>query len=285
MFNYFLYRIAQAIALSLPLKVAYSIAVFLADLRFLFAHEDRRNVAGNLKVVFPEKSDIQIKEISKKLFRNFAKYLVDFFRIQDINSDYIAKNVRIKDIHYLDSALAERRGVMLLTAHIGNWELGGVVTSMLGYSFITVALPHKSKQVNEFFNKQRESKGVKALPLGNAAKPFLKTLRVNGFLALVGDREFLGKGILTDFFSRPSIFPLGPAVLSLHTKPNIILGFMLRMPDDKFELVFEKPIDYVVTGDNQKDIKEIILKYKSVFEKYIRLYPDQWFMFRRFWSE
>ena len=284
MFSYLLYRFAQAFALILPLRVAYSIAVFLSDIRFLFARQDRFYVTANLKVMFPYKSVDEIEKISIQLFRNFAKYLVDFFRFKKIQSEYINKNIHVKDVHYIDDALAQGKGAILLTAHMGNWELGGVATSMLGYPFTTVALPHKSKKVNAFFNKQRERKGIKVFPLGNAAKALLRALRNNDLLALVGDRDFLGKGILVDLFGKPTIFPLGPAVLSLQTGAKIIPSFTLRRPDDTFDLVFNKPIEYNVSGDKEKDLKEIVIKYKLVFEEYMRLYPEQWFMFKRFWD-
>jgi len=283
MFNYLLYRFAQVLALSLPLRTAYSIAVLLSDIRFLFARQDRIHVTGNLKVMFPQKSNAEIKKISKLLFRNFAKYLVDFFRFKKIREDYINKNIHIKDLHYLDDALALGKGAILLTAHMGNWELGGVVTAMLGYHFTTVALPHKSKRVNNFFNKQRKEKGLEVLPLGHAAKALLRALRKNGLLALVGDREFSGKGILVDLFGKPTTFPLGPAVLSLQTQAKIIPSFMLRRPDDTFDLIFTKPIEYNPSGDKDRDLREIVTKYKSVFEEYMRLYPEQWFIFKRFW--
>lgn len=285
MFSYIFYRIGQTIALNLPLKFAYALAILLSDLRFLFARQDRLNVAANLKVIFPEKSDKEIRKISIRLFRNFAKYLVDFFRFDKIDIDYIKKNIKLENLHYLDSGFKEGKGVIILTAHLGNWELGGVATSMSGYPFITVALPHKSKKVNEFFNKQRENKGIKVFPLGNAAKPLLRTLRKNGLSALVGDRDFSGKGMLVEFFGKPTIFPLGPAVLSLQTQAKIVPGFTLRKADDSFEVVFNKPLEFNVSGNHQEDIKEVITKYKQVFEEYIRLYPDQWFVFRKFWGE
>jgi KDO2-lipid IV(A) lauroyltransferase len=110
-------------------------------------------------------------------------------------------------------------------------------------------------------------------------------LRKNEVLALVGDRDFVGKGIVIDFFGKPTNFPLGPAVLSLQTKAKIVPAFMLRNDDDSFDLIMDKPIEYEPGLDKEKDAKEIVTRYKTVFEDYIRRYPDQWYMFRRFWKE
>ena len=285
MISYILYRIGEILSLSLPLRAAYAVAVFLSDLRYLFAAKDRKIVTENLRAIFPEKNDQEISNIRLRVFHNFAKYLVDFFRFKKLNLDYIKNNVKIINNSYLDEGLKLGKGVIIVTAHLGNWELGGVVASMVGYSLSTVALPHKSKIVTNFFTKQRESKGLKVFLLGDAVKGCIKVLRNNQLLALVGDRDFTDGGKSLNFFGKPSLFPEGPAVFSLHTGAVIVPGFMLRNEDDSFSLAFEKPLQYVISGDQKKDIDNIISQYKSIFEKYIRSYPDQWYMFRRFWKE
>lgn len=273
------------LSLSLPLKAAYAVAVFLSDLRYLFAFNDRKIVMENLRTIFPDKKDEELFSIRLRLFHNFAKYLVDFLRFKKLNIDYIRNNVKIINMEYVDEGLREGKGVILVTAHLGNWELGGAIVSMTGYSLSSVALSHKSEAVTNFFTKQRERKGLKVFLLGNAVKGCLKVLRDNQILALVGDRDFTEGGKVMDFFGKPSVFPEGPAVFSLHTGAVVIPGFMLRNEDDSFSLVFEKPLQYTASGERNRNLENIIAQYKSTFEKYIRLYPDQWYMFRRFWKE
>ncbi|MBU1870277.1 MAG: lysophospholipid acyltransferase family protein [Candidatus Omnitrophica bacterium] len=283
MLNYLLYRIGQFIALAVPLNIGYAIAGFIADVRGMVAREDKKAVTGNLKTIFPEKSDNEIEKLRIQMFRNFSKYLVDFFRFQKLNKDFIEKNVRIENSCFLDEAIAKGKGVIILTAHLGNWELGGVVAALSGYSLWVVALPHKDKQVDDFFNSQRQSKGIYVIPLGKAVRKCLTVLNEKKILALVGDRDFTEKGALLDFFGRKSIFPEGPAAFTLKTGASIIPGFMLRNQDDSFTLRFEKAISHKQTTNTQKDVEEIIGRYITTFEDYIRKYPDQWYMFRRFW--
>lgn len=284
MINYALYRIGQWLALVLPLKFAYGFAVFVSDLHYLVAREDRRAVAENLRAIFPEKTDAEIRSLRLRMFRNFAKYLVDFFRQADIDRAYIERNVRLQNMHYFDEALATGKGGIVVTAHLGNWELGGVVIAGLGYPFWVVALPHKSKRVNDFFNAQRQRQGMTVIPLGRAAITCLKALHQNKLLGLVGDRDFAQSGTRVDFLGRPTIFPEGPAAFALKTGSLIVPGFMIRNSDDSFTLSIEKPIACVPTGDRQKDLEGLIGRYKAVIEEYVRRYPDQWFMFRRFWA-
>jgi KDO2-lipid IV(A) lauroyltransferase len=282
--NYLIYKAGQFIALTLPLKVAYIAAVIISDLRYIFAFQDRRAVKENLKVIFPQKSDREIRRIRIRMFNNFAKYLVDFFRFSKIDLEYIKNNVHIENKHYFDEALSRGKGVIVLTAHLGNWELGGIVVALLGYPFWAVALPHKHKKVDAFFNAQRQSKGVNVIPLGKAVRQCLNVLKENKLVALVGDRDFTEKGIIVDFFGKPAFFPEGPAAFALKTGASIVPGFIVRNKDDSFTLKIEKPLEFNPALDAGKDLKEIVGQYKIIIEDYIRRYPDQWYMFRRFWK-
>lgn len=283
MLNYILYKIGQFISLHLPLKIVYKLAVLVSDLHYIVADKDRLAVKENLKAIFPEKSEREIRRIRIRMFRNFAKYLVDFFRFSKIDTEYIKKNIRLENIHYIDDALSKGRGAIILSAHIGNWELGGVVVAVLGYPLWVVALPHKHKNVNNFFNFQRQLKGVKVIPLGRAVRQCLNLLKNNGIVALAGDRDFSEKGVVLDFFGKPTFLPEGPAAFCLKTGAPIVPGFMLRDKDDRFTLRMEKPLEAAISNNDNKYLKELIIRYKTIIEDYIRSYPEQWYMFRRFW--
>ena len=264
MLNYLLYRLGQFFVLSLPLKLGYAIAVLVSDLHYIFSPRDRQAVKENLETIFPLASDNEICKIRKKMFHNFAKYLVDFFRFSKIDKAYIEKNVKVENFCYFDEVLAKNKGVIVLTAHIGNWELGGAVIALSGYNFWVVALPHKHKYVDNFFNHQRQSKGVHVIPLGKAVRQCLKCLKENGLVALVGDRDFRQGGITMDFFGKPTLFPEGPAAFALKTGAAIVPGFMSRNPDDTFTLRFEKPIALSAKNTIVEDTKELIQRYKVI---------------------
>jgi len=282
-FNYYCYRLGQFIAITLPLKLGYALAIFLADLHYFFAFRDRRYVNANLRAIFPDKTNKERRRICRMVFRNFAKYLVDFFRFKKIDKEYISKNIKLENLHYFDEALKRGKGVVVLTAHLGNWELGGVVLAQLGYPFWVVALPHKHKKVNDFFDGQRASKGIKVIAMGKAVRSCIQQFRNNNMVALVGDKDFTSSGSIVDFFNKPTRFPQGPAALHFMTGAAIVPGFMLRNPDDSFTLRIEKPVEFTPTLDKQKDLVDLITLYNKIFEDYIRKYPEQWYAFRQFW--
>ncbi len=286
MANYLLYRLGQFIALRTPLSISYKIAVFVSDLRYIFAYRDRRETKKNLRAIFPEKSEHEIRKIRIRMFRNFAKYLVDFFRFEKLDKEYVKRNIKIENIHYFAEALAEGKGAIALSAHLGNWELGGAVIALSGYDFWIVALPHKNKKVDNFFNAKRESKGVNVIPLGKAVRKTLTLLKENKLVALVGDRDFKETGKVVEFFGKPTILPIGPAAFALKTGALIVPGFMLRNKDDSFTLTIEKPIKpSLALENNDNGLLELINQYKIILEGYIRRFPEQWYMFRRFWIE
>jgi lauroyl/myristoyl acyltransferase len=288
MISYYLYKLGEFLTCVLPLKAAYAVAVFCSDVRFIFADQDRKYTIANLRTIFPQKSLPELRAIRRRMFRNFAKYLVDFFRSPCNTNTYYEKCTCVEGLHYYDEALAKGKGVIVLTAHIGNWEMGGQVIGRNGYEFWVVALPHVSKHVNRFFDKRREAGGMKVIPFGKAARTCLHILKLNKLIGLVGDRDFShDRGIVVEFLGKPTYLPKGPAALAIATGAAIIPGFMIRNPDDTFTLKIQKPVEAKPgqKASNEDDIKEVIGRYKTVIEEFVRMYPDQWFMFRQFWTE
>ena len=156
-----LYRIGRFLVLHMPLKGAYMLAAFLSSLYFYFSRNDREAVKKNLKLLCPDYDEFKLDIMAKEVFINFGKYLADFFRFSKIDNEFIDKHVRIEGIENLTKALERGKGVITVTAHLGSWELGGAVIAILGFPFTAVALGHKDRQINRFFIRQRQMKGIK----------------------------------------------------------------------------------------------------------------------------
>jgi KDO2-lipid IV(A) lauroyltransferase len=197
----------------------------------------------------------------------------------------ILKKVRLVNTQYFDEALKNKKGAVILTAHIGNWELGGAAIAANGYPLLAIALPHAESKVNDFFNRQREERGVKIVPIRKAAFECLHALKNNTLVAILGDRDFTSAGIIVDFFGKPTLLPKGPAMLALKIGCPIIPGFSVMRDGYNLDVIFEKPLEFIKTGDIEEDIKEITKKFALRIEEYIRTYPEQWFMFRKFWQD
>jgi len=285
MILYYAYRLGEFLALAVPIKISYRVACLAADLCYYFFPADRKAVISNINVVAEGKLGSREEcRIARQVFRNFAKYLVDFFRFSIINKDYISKFVRIEGLNNIDEALARGKGVIALSAHIGNWELGGSVLSLSGYPLSAVVLTHKHKKVNEFFKKQRLVGMVKPIEIGMALKECYRVLKNNKILALMGDRDFTGSGFRINFFGREALIPKGPSAFSYRIGSAIVPAFMIREDDDTFRFIFEKPIYPDRSVEESVSGRQLTEQYLSVIESYIRARPEQWYAFRKIWE-
>lgn len=281
---YCLYKVGRAITLRLPIGVCYGLAVLIADVYYLFARQDRKDIEANLEVVLGPCEKKLLKKHVKAIFRNFAKYLADFFRFSKIDKNYIATHIKIEGKENLERALSAKKGAIALSAHLGNWELGAAIVAKLGHPFYAIVLAHRDRRVNDFFLEQRALSSINVIPVGMQLKKCFRVLKENSVLAIVGDRLFSEHGTCADFFDRPAMLPKGPALFSLRTGAPIVPTFLIRMKDDSFTLIFEKPITGTLTDDKKEDMKNLIEKYASVIAQYVKRFPDQWYAFRRVWD-
>ena len=286
MIFHILYRMGHLLSLNFPLKFSYAVALFFADIHYILGFKERRAVMENLKTILRSSSqDGSLKPISRDVFRNFAKYLVDFFRFSKMDLEYVNKFVKLEGLSNIDEALKYGKGVIMLSAHMGNWELGGFVLGTLGYPINAVVLTHQNEKINNFFKNQRAVGKMKSIEFGASIRSCYKALKNNELLALLGDRDFSNNGISVDFCGKPVVMPKGPAALSYRTGALIVPCFITRNRDDTFTFVFEKPVLPDVTGDEDGAIKSIMRKYLPLIESYVKRYPGQWYVFRDFWNQ
>lgn len=282
MFAYILYKIAYFLCLHVSQKTAYRVAIFFSLLKYNLSPRDRKAVVNNLKRILPpsEQDEDHIEQCAKEVFINFGKYLVDFFRFSLLKKENLDSVLKFKGLQHVDRALKKGKGLIVVTAHMGNWELGGVGMSILGYPVIAVALPHNYRKINSFFNHQREKRGVVVVPsLGLAIRRIYEALKNNKLVALVGDRDFTSAGQKMDFLGATKIIPRGPAVLALRTGAPIVPAFVIRQKDDTHVVEFEEPIQDLSSEER------IMSQCVKLIEAKIRQYPCQWLMFREFWKE
>ncbi|MCX5668352.1 MAG: lysophospholipid acyltransferase family protein [Candidatus Omnitrophica bacterium] len=297
MIFYILYRIGQVLALNLPLKLSYRVAVALADIHYCLGFRERFSVTENLKTILAGPSrDDGLRQAAKDVFRNFAKYLVDFFRFSKMDAEYVKRFIKMEGLSNIEDALKYGKGVIILSAHLGNWELGAFAMGTLGYPINAVVLTHRNVRINDFFKAQRAMGKLKSIEFGASLRGCYKALKNNELLALLGDRDFSINGLPAIFFGKPvASMPKGPAALSYRTGAAIVPSFITRNGDDTFTFAFEKPIlpeastglgpgGPEAAGDEDSAIKGIMGKYLPVIESYVKRYPGQWYVFRNFWN-
>jgi len=280
--NYYLYRIGQFLANALPMGVSSAVVMFLCDLHFCFSKTDRQAVENNLKIVL--KTDHVPSRKVRAVFRNFGKYLLEFFTMtRRLRPGFIESHVKINNIGYLNETLQKGKGGVVVSAHVGNWEMGGTVLPTLGFPLSVVALAHKDPRVNALFNAQREAFGAVVIQTEVAVRRVVEHLHQNRLVAILADRDFGNRGIMMDFWGRLSMIPKGAAYFSMKTGAPIIPVFFIRTADDHFEINIYPPIDPPQSqGDKITDqaAAVYIRKYLTIIEDEIKKNPSQWLLFR-----
>jgi KDO2-lipid IV(A) lauroyltransferase len=284
---YLLYKIGLFILRVANLNTAYAITSFAIKLKCSFSKNDREIVKKNLRVIIPEAGERELSLLTKDVFVNFGKYLVDFFWLIKNQAGYLKNAVRCIGLENLDDALKVNRGCIIIAGHFGNWELAGCALANLGYRVNVIALAHNDPRINNLFMEQRKKVGVNVIPIGFAKTECQKVLRRNEIVAILGDRPYGDRGIKVNFFDKTAVVPRGAALLSIKNGSPIVLTFIYKEDTGRniYKLVFEKPVFVKREGLLDKQLNDITQRFINRFEYYIKKYPSQWYMFNKVWEE
>ena len=265
-------------------KACFALAGLFGRTMFRFAGQTRASTINSIRVVFPELPDAEIERMARRSFVHQSKNFFELLRYPSLKKEDIAKKVRFAGRENLDLALAHGRGVILLVAHIGNWELLGAVLGLSGYSVYSFFLDARIDSVGEFLNSVRQSKGIQLIPRAELKKS-VQCLRENSLLGVIADQDGGPNGVYTKFFGRVVSAPRGPAALARKTGAVILPNFMIRNSDDTYTMVYQKPIILEKTKDKEGDIARYTEMFLAIYERVIRQFPDQWLWMYDRWKE
>lgn len=266
----------------LPIRLCHWLGKVVALLVYVFSQRDRKGLAFNLSLALKRPiDDHAIKKIVRQIFVNYGQYLVDFFLMPQL-PPHKAKRffAGFMGEEILQDALDKGQGAILLSAHVGNWELGGTMMRLANYPLTMVAMVHNAPATNALVNRLREGKDIRVIEVDQS--PFsgieiLHHLRENGIVAMNGDKDFFGRGRPVTLFGREVSFPVGPVVMAMKSGAALIPAFVLRQPDGRYFGVLEKSIPLLLEGKRDDVIQKNLDKTARVFEEYIRRYPEQWY--------
>jgi len=265
----------------LPRWLMLWLAVLIGNFYWAVMRGDREMVRRNLSRILEDPS--QVGRTVRRLYVRYAKYLVDYTRMDLLKGRHLCRLVRgFEGKEHIDGAMARGKGTLILTAHLGNWEMGGIFLSLMGYSLTVITAPDVEARLHEFRVRLRQEQQIKVVTLDDtlaSSLAVLKALQANELVALLGDRDLFGKGIPVNFFGQRVFFPIGPALLAYLSEASLIPTFVLMDQDDKYRCLAEPPIVLQRTGKRDQDLAENTQRIATVLEKFILLYPDQWYTF------
>jgi KDO2-lipid IV(A) lauroyltransferase len=268
----------------LPRRAGYLVAGLVSRVMWMTEPAGRAAVVSNIRRILAARgrhpSPRGLSRMGRETYRNFAKYLVDFFRQRTMTADELARIATIENAQYFSRAAAAGRGVIALTMHMGNWEMAAIVTSRLGYPLNAVFFPMKDPRTAALFERRRLQKGYRPISFGRAAAHVLRLLRQGEWVAMLADVDFSHSDDVMEFIGAPARLPAGPARIALKTGAMILPGFVIRRPDDTFLIRMHPPVDPLEIG-TLEGVRERI---REVLERELMENPTQWFVFVDFWD-
>lgn len=261
---------------------------FWGGVFYLFFTDARRDVRSNLRVV-TGRDDVE--DLVRSTFRKYSRNWCDVMLMMRLRGKRLQALIgRRSNSKPLEEALAAGTGAILVSPHLGNWELGGLGLADLGFKINVLTFREPDEKVNELREIMRRERGIGFIYVDrNDTSPLaiieaVNALRRNEVLALLGERDGSSHTLNMDFFGLPANIPAGPAYLALASGAPVIPVFV-PLENGKYSTLMDEAIYFKGGhGKNAGAIKDGMERLISVFERYIRQYPDQWYNFFAYWK-
>ncbi|HEY4888347.1 MAG TPA: lysophospholipid acyltransferase family protein [Candidatus Dormibacteraeota bacterium] len=287
MWRYRAFKAVQSVVKRLPRSLAYALAVFAARFAWRFSPLARPRLEFNLKVACPELENDkrELRRLSWLNFRNHAKAYADLMQLPTMSMQAMRPLLKVKGLEYLEEARAIGKGVLVVSCHMGSYEVVSAIWSatLTPVSFFAEEL--EPRALFEWYRETRARLGISVLTLGHGGlRKVLQALHDKEMVITAIDRDITGTGHRMPFFGRPAPIPLGPAAIALRLGTPLFPVCVYRLPDDTYQaegapLVFAKD-----TGDSMGDQVRATQQVLRQIEAFIRSHPEQWHVPHRIWE-
>ena len=271
---------------ALSRTVARAFAASVTKLLFWMQPKLRKTAAFNLRLAFPEWTEAQSTDVTRKMVRYLGWMAVEFARFPRLTKENI-ENLVILDGHenFLEGQ-GRGKGVLYLTGHIGAWELSSFAHALYGYPLHYMARPLDNKRLDALVNEYRCASGNNPIFKNESARVMLRILKDSGTVGILADQNTLpAEGVFVDFFGKQACTTTGIARVALHTGAAVVPGYAYwDEAIQKYRLRFEPPVDLIDTGDTERDVFENTQRFAKVIEEIIRKHPDQWVWIHKRWK-
>jgi KDO2-lipid IV(A) lauroyltransferase len=285
----FEYWLVLAVARTLG-RLPRSVARLFADLLAWSVYQAmgrlRRVGLCNLKLALPELSDAERDRVLRGVFRHLGWQLVEFCRMPRYTRENTRDWLRTEGLKNFLAAQARGKGVLVVTGHLGAWELSSFYHSLMGHPMGMVIRPLDNRRLDAFVNGIRCLHGNRVLPKDDFARGLLRAMRAGETVGILMDTNMTPpQGVFVDFFGRQACTASGLARVALKTGAAVLPGFVLWEPaEQKYVLRFGQELILERTGNTEADILAATQQCTQAIEAWIRRYPDQWLWIHRRWK-
>jgi KDO2-lipid IV(A) lauroyltransferase len=283
--EYIAFQIIAFLVMLLPLSGARwlgsSLGVFVFDVLGY-----RKGVAlENLKGAFPEKSNDELRHIARGAFRNVGIALFELIWIPRMSAERLVSLMHFDHPELVREAFREGKGVLMLTAHFGNWELlAESIFVQFGFPANVIVKTQANRFVDRSINKRRIRFGNKIIPMETSLREVLRALRDNEAVGLVADQAAPKENVPVEFFGTMVPTHQGPSVFSLKMGSPIVAMFSVRRDDGSYDIHVTRVPSDDLKGYTEENATELTKRHVKITEDIIRRFPDHWMWTHKRWK-
>lgn len=282
-------RVGLWIVKHVPRRLVYLFSDVLADISYYLCQKLRKRSVRNLTIALGDRMDMREPTwVVRKSLRNFFRSIVEIGHALSTTPEEFQREILVVGREHMEKALAKGKGVIALSAHLGNFFLVGGVLAMEGYpTYILVNLPKNGGFRDLFvqYGLQTGQRAIHARPRRIASSELLKVLRQNKLAVIIADEHRAKKGIRVPFFGRTVMARRGPATLALRSGAALVPVYLIRGQNSTLTLIVEPEIELQRSGDVSANIRENTLRITQWLERVVSSYPDQWNWMNFRWQE
>jgi len=273
----------------LPRAVSHAIGHVGCWIAWRLMAETNDAVAQNLEAVLPSETIEQRRRRALDVYRSYARDTIDFLRALATPLGRVREKFEVAPglLPRIEALRAEGRGIILVTAHYGNWEMGSLAVRVLEYPLSVLAMAEASPVVNRIRREMRERLGIETLEVRQSFDTALKVRRAladNGILALLIDRHFDRDRVRVEFLGRQAWFLRTPALMAYLTGAPLLPCFIERTGSERWQISAGPTIHVSKTGDRETNIQAAAQQFAADLEARVRAHPELWYHFYRYWE-
>ena len=244
----------------------------------------RSVVESQLRASVPELAGDEIRRIARASYAHLGRTAIETALLPSLRpADVIDLVANVTGWDTVEAGMRAGRGIILVTGHLGNWELGGAYIAARGVPVDAIVRHMANPRFDRYLNMTRARLGVRVMYDDQAVRQTPRALREGRLVAFLADQGVLGlASTFVPFFGRLAKTPRGPAVFALRLDAPIVFGAALRQPDGRYHLAFES-VEVTSTGDRERDTDAIVARYTLALERWVRVAPEQYLWQHRRW--
>ncbi len=242
-------------------------------------------VESQIAAAFPELSPAEVVKLSRESYEHLGRSSIETAMLGSIGKDGLLALVEtVEGWELMEEVMRRGKGAVLVTGHIGNWELAGAYVAARGVPLDAIARGMANPLFDAWLNHTREQTGMVVVHDSEAVRRTPRSLRSGRAVAFVADQGVRGlASTFVPFFGRPAKTPRGAAVFALRFEVPVLFVVALRKPNGRYRIVVER-IEVAQTGDKDRDVDAIVARFTQLLEKWVRLVPAQYFWQHRRWK-